>query len=89
MNKTDLIKGLVKNGFSSKDATKAVNLTLKTIMEGVAAKKRITLLGFGTFKASERKARRCRAPGSKVITQVPAQTVPSFKAGKDFKNLMK
>ncbi len=58
MNKTDLI-ALVseKAEISKKDAEKAVNAVIDTIIESVAEGQEIRIVGFGTFERHERSER--------------------------------
>mgnify|MGYP002513245929 CR=1 FL=1 len=46
----------------------------------------IAIQGFGTFEVTERAAREGRNPRTKEIINIPASTVPVFKAGKEFKD---
>ena len=45
----------------------------------------IELAGFGTFETRERAAREGRNPRTKETINIPASTVPVFKAGKEIK----
>lgn len=44
-----------------------------------------TITGFGTFGTRRRKARQGRNPQTGEKIQIPAMTVPTFKAGKGLK----
>lgn len=54
-------------------------------MEAVSSDDKVTLVGFGSFEARDRKAREGRNPktGDKMV--IPATKVPAFSAGKLFK----
>ncbi len=83
MNKTELIAEVAnRTGLSKKDAESAVNATTDTI----AAGDKVQLVGFGTFESKERGARTGRKPSTGEIIEIPASTVPSFKAGKALKD---
>jgi DNA-binding protein HU-beta len=45
-----------------------------------------TITGFGTFGTRGRKAREGRNPRTGETIQIPAMTVPTFKAGKGLKD---
>jgi len=45
-----------------------------------------TITGFGTFGTRRRKARQGRNPQTGQSIQIPAMTVPTFKAGKGLKD---
>ncbi len=87
MTKTDLI-ALVADvaGLSKKDAESAVNATFDAITDAVKTGDKVTLVGFGTFESRERSARTGLNPHTKEPIDIPATTVPAFKAGKAFKD---
>lgn len=72
---------------------KAVSDVLEAFMEAVmmAVKKgdTVTFTGFGTFKAASRKARTGRNPQTGASIKIPARTVPVFRPGKEFKDMVK
>ena len=47
---------------------------------------RVTLVGFGTFSVSKRKARKGRNPRTGKEIKIPARKVPKFTPGKAFKD---
>ena len=87
MNKTELIAAVAeKTELSKKDAEKAVNALLDTVVEEVAKGEKIQLVGFGTFERSERKEREGCNPQTGAKIPIPASMVPAFKVGKAFKD---
>eukprot|EP00561_Arcocellulus_cornucervis_P002481 CAMPEP_0185811776 /NCGR_PEP_ID=MMETSP1322-20130828/8453_1 /TAXON_ID=265543 /ORGANISM="Minutocellus polymorphus, Strain RCC2270" /LENGTH=132 /DNA_ID=CAMNT_0028508255 /DNA_START=31 /DNA_END=429 /DNA_ORIENTATION=- len=74
-----------KTGLSKAESEAALAAVLETIQEEIAAGKRITLLGFGTFKLSHRAARKGRNPQTGEELQIKASNSPSFSASKAFK----
>lgn len=87
MNKTELINEVAKKcGISKKDAEKAVNATIDTIADTLAAGDKVQLVGFGSFETKTREARMGRNPRTKEAVEIPAATVPVFKAGKALKD---
>ena len=86
MNKTELIaKVATETGLTKKDAAAAVESVLAAITNTVAAGDKVSLTGFGIFEAKHREARTGRNPRTKEAVEIPASTVPVFKAGKAFK----
>lgn len=86
MNKSELISAVAaKSGLAKKDAEKAVKAVLETVVETVVAGQKVQVVGFGTFEGHERKARQGKNPQTGAVMQIPASVVPSFKAGKAFK----
>ena len=89
MKKTDLIAAVAEqSGLSKKDAEKAVNATIDTIINAVAEGDKIQLTGFGTFEQRQRNARTGVDPRTGNSIEIPASKVPAFKAGKGFKDIV-
>ena len=87
MNKTELIAEVAKKcGLSKKDADKSVNATFDTIAEALCGDDKVQLVGFGSFETKKREARTGRNPRTKEVVEIPATTVPVFKAGKALKD---
>ena len=91
MTKTALIAALANElGVSKKLASELVNAFIDIVIGGVKKEGEVRLQGFGTFKASQRKAREGvnpQNPSQKI--QIPAMKVVTFKAGSDFKKAVK
>lgn len=91
MNKTDLIDALAeKTGLAKNDADKAVNGFIEIVTDTLRSGGEVTLTGFGTFMARRREARmgvNPQNPSQKI--QIPAVTIPKFKAGKSLKDALK
>ena len=86
MTKSDLIAAVAtKIGSSKKDSEKAVAAVLESITEALANGEAVQLVGFGTFEVKTRAGRICKVPGTKQEVDVPASKIPTFKAGKVFK----
>ena len=66
-----------------------LNETLSIIKSTVKKGQDVTLIGFGTFSKAKRKARMGRNPQTGKALKIPAMSVPKFKAGKDFKDLVR
>ena len=89
MKKTDLIAAVAEqSGLSKKDAEKAVNATIDTIINAVAEGDKIQITGFGTFEQRQRNARTGVDPRTGNSIEIPASKVPAFKAGKAFKDIV-
>jgi DNA-binding protein HU-beta len=90
MNKGDLINEVAKKMESSKkDAQVAVEAMLDAIKGALSKKESVTLVGFGTFKVGERKARMGRNPQTGKEMKIPAKRVPKFVPGKQLKEAIK
>ena len=89
MKKTDLIAAVAEqSGLAKKDAEKAINATIDTIIKAVADGDKIQLTGFGTFEQRQRNARTGVDPRTGNSIEIPASKVPAFKAGKGFKDIV-
>jgi DNA-binding protein HU-beta len=86
MNKGDLVAEVAKVLSSKKDAQAAVDQVFSAITDALAKEDSVTLVGFGTFKASERKARKGRNPQTGEEIEIPARKVPKFVPGKNLKD---
>lgn len=87
MNKAELINEISENaGLTKVDAAKALDAAMDAIIGAVAKGDEAALIGFGTFKRSERKARTGRNPQTGKEIKIAAAKVPAFKAGKAFKD---
>ncbi len=90
MNRQDLVAKIA----ASADVTKkAANLALNAVIDGItiALEKgdKVSLVGFGTFKVNQRKARTGVNPQTKAKINIPARKVPVFKAGKKLKEAVR
>ena len=87
MNKTELIAAVAeKSQITKKDAEKAVAAVFDVISETVKNEEKVQLVGFGTFELRHRPARKGCNPRTKEDIDIPASNIPSFKAGKAFKD---
>ena len=86
MNKTELIAAIAeKSGITKKDAERVLSATVETITAAMAKGDRVQLSGFGIFETKKREARTGRNPHTKQAIEIPASTVPVFKASKNLK----
>ena len=87
VNKTELIDIVAKkSGMTKVETESLLTATLETIVETVAKGERVTLVGFGSFEARERKARYGRNPQSGEKLYIPSARIPTFSVGNFFKN---
>ena len=89
MNKSDLINEVGKVIGTKKAAREAVDCILSTITKNLKKKKKITLIGFGTFKVAKRKARKGRNPQTGKVIKIKAKKVPKFVPGKALRDAVK
>ena len=90
MNKSSLVDYMAsKTGMTKKAAADALEAMVDAVMKSVKKGDSVTLTGFGTFKASARKARNGRNPQTGATIKIPARTVPVFRPGKEFNDSVK
>jgi DNA-binding protein HU-beta len=86
MNKTELVDAIAAGADISKaTAAKALDAAVDAITNAVANGDQVTLVGFGSFKASARAARVGKNPKTGAALDIAATTVPKFTAGTAFK----
>ena len=86
MNKSDLIDTIAEEaGLTKAEAAKALDAVTGAIVNAVAAGDSVSLIGFGSFKASARAAREGKNPKTGEKLSIAATTVPKFTAGATFK----
>lgn len=68
-----------------KTAESVINAMLKTIMDELKKGEDVTILGFGSFRISNRKAKEGRNPKTGEKIKIKASKLPVFKASKTFK----
>ena len=89
MNKAEFINAVSEAAGSSKsDATAHVEAMISVVTGALKGDNEVALVGFGTFKAKKREARTGRNPRTGESIQISASVVPSFKAGKAFKDAL-
>lgn len=87
MNKSELIDAIAKSADLSKaSASRALEGALSAIQTSLKKKQSVSLVGFGTFKVSNRAARTGRNPRTGKAIKIKAAKVPKFKPGKALKD---
>jgi DNA-binding protein HU-beta len=86
MNKGDLVNEVAKVVGTKKAAQEAVECVLDSIAKALKENEAVSLVGFGTFKVSARKARTGRNPQTGQEIKIKAKNVPKFTPGKELKD---
>lgn len=90
MNKQELIKQLAAHAeVTNRQATVMVDSLINIVMESVAKGEQVKLTGFGIFESRVRQARKRRNPQTGELIDVPETVVPVFKAGQEFKEMVR
>jgi len=89
MNKAELIaKVSDKTGLTKKESWNVIDAVTNTIKNALSNDEKVTLVGFGTFRLIQKKARRGRNPQTGEEIQIPAKKVPRFRAGKKLREVI-
>ena len=83
MNKGDLINEVAKVVNTKKEAQEAVDCIFSSITKALKKNDTVSLVGFGTFSVSKRKARIGRNPQTGKPITIAAKKVVKLKAGAD------
>jgi len=86
MNKGDLVNEVAKVVKTKKEAKAAVGCVFSSITKALKKKDTVTLVGFGTFKVGQRKARKGRNPNTGEEIKIKAKKVAKFVPGKALKD---
>jgi DNA-binding protein HU-beta len=74
-----------KAGLTKAQTQDVLKALVSTITETVANGNKVILVGFGSFELKVRSARGGRNPQTGETIQIPAARVPTFSAGKAFR----
>ena len=87
MNKAELIEQIAGEAEITKSqANAAMDAFTDAIVGALQKGDRVTLVGFGTFSITKRKASTGRNPRTGAPMTIKASTQPKFKAGKGLKD---
>ncbi len=87
MNKADMIEQIAQAADVSKSAAeRAVDALIGAVKSSLRKGEMVTLVGFGSFYVSHRKARAGRNPRTGEALKIAAAKVPKFRAGKALKD---
>jgi DNA-binding protein HU-beta len=86
MNKGDLVeKVAASTGITKTNAAAAIDTLIDAVTLALKKGDRVTLVGFGTFSVSQRKARNGRNPQTGGVIKIAARKVAKFTPGVELK----
>ncbi len=86
MNKGQLVEAISRDARITKtQAQDALDAFVKNVQSSLKRSDKVTIVGFGTFSASNRAARMGRNPQTGAPIQIPAKRAAKFSAGKALK----
>jgi DNA-binding protein HU-beta len=90
MTKAELVEKMAEDaGISKAAAGKALDSFIGGVKKALKKGTAVTLIGFGTFSVSKRKARKGRNPRTGEQITIKAAKVPKFKSGQALKDAVK
>ncbi|MFJ2650581.1 HU family DNA-binding protein [Streptomyces sp. NPDC087420] len=88
MNKAQLVEAIADKVGGRQQAADSVDAVLDAIVRAVVAGDRVSVTGFGSFEKVDRPARYARNPQTGERVRVKKTSVPRFRAGQGFKDLV-
>ncbi|MET8556883.1 HU family DNA-binding protein [Streptomyces sp. NPDC004959] len=88
MNKAQLVEAIADKLGGRQNAADAVDVVLDAIVRATVAGDRVSVTGFGSFEKVDRPARYARNPQTGERVRVKKTSVPRFRAGQGFKDLV-
>jgi DNA-binding protein HU-beta len=89
VNKAQLVEALsTRLGEDKKRTAATVDALLDTVYRTVQKGEKVALTGFGVFEKRDRAARTARNPATGEKVKVKKTSVPAFRAGQEFKNVV-
>ncbi len=89
MNKAELIAKIAEDaGVTKTQANTALDSFVEAVTKTLKGGGKVTMVGFGTFSVSKRKARKGRNPQTGAEINIKARKVARFKAGKELASKM-
>jgi DNA-binding protein HU-beta len=89
VNKRDLVESIAGNAHITRvQAAKALEAFIQTVQDSLVNGDRVTVMGFGTFAVSHRKARRVREPRRGITMEIKATRVARFAPGLELKSAL-
>lgn len=86
MNKADLVDKIsAASSISKTSAAEAIDALVDGITGALKKGERVTLVGFGTFAVSQRRARNGRNPQTGSVIKIAARKVAKFTPGVELK----
>ena len=90
MTKKEIVDAVSASaGVSKKDTAAVIDSLLAAITDTVAKGGAVRFTGFGTFGSRKRAARTEHNPATGAAIGIPASVVPTFRAGRTFKDALK
>ncbi|MCX7019693.1 MAG: integration host factor subunit beta [Candidatus Sumerlaeota bacterium] len=89
MTKLETVKSLRQHtGITHLQAVDAVEIFIQSIKETLKTGKKVSFVGFGTFRVKPKRPHKGRNPRTGESIQVPMKYVVVFKPGREFRQMV-
>ena len=88
MTKATLVDKISELGITKRQALKAVETVLSSIKDSLLTGEKVSIVGFGTFKAVQRRGRVGRNPKTGATISIPPKTALVFKPGQQLRRVL-
>ncbi len=88
MTKASVVNKISELGITKRQATKALELVLDSIKITLRSGEKVSIVGFGTFRATDRKARMGRNPKTGKTISIPPKRAVVFKPGQQLRRAL-
>jgi DNA-binding protein HU-beta len=90
VNKADLVARVAREtGLTKADVLRVLDAVLETVARSLRRGEKVTLVDFGTFLVSRRRARAGHNPHTGQPMRITARKWPRFAAGKGLRDLVR
>ena len=90
MNASELVEIVAATtGLERRDVRRVLNTAITSISAELAARRRVTLAGFGTFVVRRRAARTTRHPRTGDDIDIPERDAVIFRSGTDLRETLR
>jgi len=87
VNKNDLVSQVAKKtGLTKASAARTIDAFIESITKSLKKGEDVQLIGFGSFRTSNRPASEGRNPRTGEKIKIPAKRLPKFRPGKQLKD---
>lgn len=90
MNRSELVAALAeKTGNTKKYTDYLLQIFIDTVENEIVSGNKVRIVGFGIFDSKERVARKGVNPRTGESMIIESAKIPTFKAGSEFRNMLK
>jgi DNA-binding protein HU-beta len=88
MTKADLVDKISELGITKRQALRAVETALSAMKSSLLKGEKVSIVGFGTFRAVQRRGRMGRNPKTGTAITISPKTAVTFKPGQHLRRVL-